>query len=109
MRSNYQEIKNFIHNDLGITKEYIQEILKEMVVEEVRKLNSSGFIERAIEKDASNRVRATFVNGLGDSFESNVRGIVATEVGRQIVQNLNIEVTKANSPQGVNFIYHIDK
>lgn len=108
MRSNYQEVKNYLHNDLGITKDYVQDILKEMIVEEVRKLVNSGCIERAIENDVSNRVGTTFGRGLGSNFESNVRGIIAKEVGRKLVENMNISVTKADEPQGVNFIYHID-
>nr|WP_145401667.1 hypothetical protein [Paenibacillus xylanexedens] len=108
MRSNYQEVKNYLHNDLGVTKEFVQEILKEMVAEEVKKLINSGYIERAVEIDVSSRVGKTFGGGLGSNFESNVRGIIAKEVGRQLVQNMNIAVTKADEPQEVNLIYHID-
>lgn len=108
MRSNYQEVKNYLHNDLGVTKSYVQDLLKEMVAEEVKKLISSGYIEHAVEIDVSSRVGKTFGRGLGSNFESNVRGIIAKEVGRQLVENMNINVTKADDPQEVNFIYHID-
>ncbi|WP_220039411.1 hypothetical protein [Paenibacillus illinoisensis] len=108
LRSNYQEVKNYLHNDLGVTKGYVQDLLKEMVAEEVKKLISSGYIEHAVEIDVSSRVGKTFGRGLGSNFESNVRGIIAKEVGKQLVENMNISVTKADDPQEVNFIYHID-
>lgn len=29
--SNYSDVKNYIHNELGITKEYIDEVIKKTV------------------------------------------------------------------------------
>ena len=33
--SNYSDVKNYIHNDLGITKEYIDDIIKKTIIDEV--------------------------------------------------------------------------
>ena len=36
--SSYHDIKNYIHNDLGITKEYIDRIIRETVNTEIHKI-----------------------------------------------------------------------
>jgi uncharacterized protein (DUF2164 family) len=107
-RSNYQEVKNYLHNELGVTKEYVHELVKELVQDEVGKVLNSGYIHDSIDKSVGYRVGNVYGRGFGNSFENNVRGIIAKEVGRRVVENLNIEVKQSEAPQQVNFIYHID-
>lgn len=102
MRNNYLEVKNYLHNELGVTKRFVEEIIKELVQEEVRKIISSEFIENAVEKDINHRVGRTFGHGFGANFEANVRGIIAKEVGRMLTEDMKITVGKAEKPQGVN-------
>ena len=41
---NYKEIKNYIHNELGITKEYVDNIIVKTVQDEVKKVfNNEGY------------------------------------------------------------------
>ncbi len=48
----YKEIKNVIHNDLGITKEYVDNVIKETVKNEISKLmNDDCFIRGLVEKE----------------------------------------------------------
>lgn len=47
--SNYKDIKNYIHNELGITKDLINEIVFDTVKKEVQKVfNDESKIERII-------------------------------------------------------------
>lgn len=48
----YRAIKNTIHNDLGITKEYIYEVIQKTVKDEIDKLmNDKCFIRGLVEKE----------------------------------------------------------
>lgn len=38
--SNYADIKNYLHNDLGISKEYVEEVILKVVKDEIEKLFS---------------------------------------------------------------------
>ena len=50
----YKECKNVIHNDLGITKEYIDDIIKKTVQDEIKKLmNDENFIRGLVEKEVA--------------------------------------------------------
>ncbi|MEK4006502.1 hypothetical protein [Paenibacillus sp. FSL H3-0333] len=101
-RSNYQEVKNHIHNELGITKEYVQELIKELVQEEVKKLINSNYIDHLVEKDINHRVGKTYGRGFGSNFENNVRGIIAKEVGRMLVEDMKITIGKSDKAAQVN-------
>lgn len=48
----YREVKNVIHNDLGVTKEYIDNVIRETVINEISKLmNDDCFIRGLVEKE----------------------------------------------------------
>lgn len=50
----YRAAKNVIHNDLGITKEYIYEVIQKTVKDEINKLMSDeGFIRGLVEKEVA--------------------------------------------------------
>lgn len=52
--SNYSDVKNYIHNELGITKEYIDEVIKKTVQDEISKLmNDDCFIRGLIENEVA--------------------------------------------------------
>lgn len=36
--SQYSDVKNYIHNDLGVTKEYIEKIVLKIIQDEIEKL-----------------------------------------------------------------------
>lgn len=36
--SNYSDVKNYIHNDLSITKEYIEEVILKTIKDEINRL-----------------------------------------------------------------------
>lgn len=38
--SNYADVKNYLHNDLGISKEYVEEVILKVVKDEIEKLFS---------------------------------------------------------------------
>lgn len=101
-RSNYQEVKNHLHNELGITKDFVQELIKELVQDEVKKIINSNYIDHIVEKDISHRVGSTYGRGFGSNFEANVRGIIAKEVGRMLVEDMKITVSKSDKPEQVN-------
>lgn len=37
MSTNYSDVKNYLHNDLGISKEYVEEVILKIVRDEVEK------------------------------------------------------------------------
>ena len=108
MKTNYNELKNYIHNDLHITKDDIRAMLKETVNEAVEKLLNSGAIENMIRYNIDARIAKAYGRGLGDNFESNIRGQVAREIGLWIASQLNISVTQSDKPEKVNLIRVID-
>lgn len=58
---NYKEIKNYIHNELGITKESIQQIVINTVKEEVIKVfNDESKLERIVHNYIRNIVNGDY-------------------------------------------------
>lgn len=52
MASNYSDVKNFLHNELGITKEYVEEVIKDTVKKEISVLmGDECFIRGLVEKE----------------------------------------------------------
>ncbi|PLS07637.1 hypothetical protein [Bacillus halotolerans] len=92
--SGYKEIKNLIHNDLGITKQDIQEMISVVVSNEVQKMSESGKldsiagakIDYLIEEGFKDRGRLLY------GFKERVSQTVSDEVGKRIANNLNISV-----------------
>ncbi|EQM25369.1 hypothetical protein [Bacillus licheniformis] len=90
----YKEVKNFIHNELGITKDDIQEIIRIAVSNEVKKAAESGEFQSFI----SSKIDSLIEEGFGDGgrllygFKERVSQTVSNEVGKRIANNLNISV-----------------
>lgn len=60
----YKEVKNVIHNDLGITKQYIDDVIKETVQTEIDKLINDGcFIRGLIENEVMEALKRKDNNG----------------------------------------------
>lgn len=90
----YKEVKNFIHNELGITKDDIQEMIRIAVSNEVKKAAESGKFQSFI----SSKIDSLIEEGFGDGgrllygFKERVSQTVSNEVGKRIANNLNISV-----------------
>ncbi|EWH20233.1 hypothetical protein [Bacillus haynesii] len=90
----YKEVKNFIHNELGITKDDIQEMIRVAVSNEVKKAAESGKFQSFI----SSKIDSLIEEGFGDGgrllygFKERVSQTVSNEVGKRIANNLNISV-----------------
>lgn len=107
---NYKEIKNYIHNELKITKEDIQKIIQEEVKKQISSLlNDSNFVENMIYYHISNLLskgnyknpryqRITDINsfiydGLMDELGKTVHNNIKIKVGLK-TDNLEIEEIK---------------
>ena len=52
--SDHSDAKNYIHNELGITKEYIDEVIKKTIQDEISKLmNDDCFIRGLVENEVA--------------------------------------------------------
>ena len=86
--------KTFIHNELGITKDAIQEMIRIAVSNEVKKATESGEFQSFI----SSKIDSLIEEGFGDGgrllygFKERVSQTVSNEVGKRIANNLNISV-----------------
>lgn len=57
--SNYQMAKNYIHNDLGITKEYIDNVILKTIQKEVEKLFSDNDrLKKIVENIVKNQIKS---------------------------------------------------
>lgn len=90
----YKEVKNLIHNELGITRQDIQEMISTAVSNEVKKMSETGDFYRI----ASTKIDSIIEEGIGDGgrllygFKERVSETVSNEVGKRIANVLNINV-----------------
>lgn len=69
--SNYTDVKNYLHNDLGITKEYVDNLITELVKKEVKKVfNDTEYIQFVIKGIIYDAVNEEFV---GNNFWHTIR------------------------------------
>ncbi|QGI05099.1 hypothetical protein GII78_11115 [Bacillus subtilis] len=92
--SGYKEIKNLIHNDLGITKQDIQEMISVAVSNEVQKMSESGKLDSIAGLKIESLIEEGFRDGgrLLYGFRERVSQTVSDEVGKRIANVLNINV-----------------
>ncbi|WP_345806214.1 hypothetical protein [Bacillus subtilis] len=92
--SGYKEIKNLIHNDLGITKQGIQEMISVAVSNEVQKMSESGKLDSIAGVKIESLIEEGFRDGgrLLYGFRERVSQTVSDEVGKRIANVLNINV-----------------
>lgn len=87
----YKEVKNFIHNEAGITKEWIRGIIQQTVAEEVRKVVTPEALEKAMFNVVHWEVRQS-LSKYGDSYSARIGRRVEEEIGKQIVSRLDIKI-----------------
>ncbi|MHC5561028.1 hypothetical protein ACYSN5_00360 [Bacillus spizizenii] len=92
-KSGYKEIKNLIHNDLGITRQDIQEVISVAVSNEVQNMSESGKLDSIAGAKIESIIEEGFDGGrLLYGFKERVSETVAEEVGKRIANVLNINV-----------------
>lgn len=83
----YKATKNVIHNDLGITKEYVNDVIVKTVQDEVSKmLNDSSYIEGLIEGSVLRSIRKK--DSKSWQLIANIVGWIDDEVTNAIVQDI---------------------
>ena len=93
--NNYKEVKNYIHNELNITKEDIQIIINKTIENEVKKkLNDESFIESIIDKEIKNKLmypnKGVSIERLVN-FNSMVENIIVDELAAIVKERLIIK------------------
>lgn len=92
--SAYKELKNLIHNELGISRQDVQEMISIAVSNEVQKMSESGKLDRIAGEKIESLIEEGFENGgrLLHGFKERVSQTVSNEVGKRIANVLNINV-----------------
>ena len=93
--NNYKEVKNYIHNDLKISKEYINSIIQVTVSNEIRKLmKDTDFINTLV----SNRLKEILSKDYNKpiynnlfTLDSKIYDDVSNEISKTIKERLKIE------------------
>ncbi|KAA6472194.1 hypothetical protein [Bacillus swezeyi] len=90
----YKEVKNLIHNELAITRDDIQEMIRIAVSNEVKKAAELGKLQSFINSKIDSLIEEGFGDGgrLLYGFKERVSQTVSKEVGKRIANNLNISV-----------------
>lgn len=98
MKTNsYKVIKNFIHNDLGITKEYIDTIIRDTVNNEIHKilndeLRIKSIIEneiiRSCKKYNSDGTRRSFIVSTMDDIYNRIDSEIHKTVRERLIVKL---------------------
>ncbi|WP_303752884.1 hypothetical protein [Bacillus velezensis] len=90
----YKEVKNYIHNELGISRQDVQEMISIAVSNEVQKMSESGKLDRIAGAKIEALIEEGFKNGsrLLYGFKERVSQTVSDEVGKRIANVLNINV-----------------
>lgn len=94
---NYKDIKNYIHNYLGLTKEEIREMVLEVVKNTVEKevnkcLNDENRLQHMIEKEILSQIkygqdgykRRSFLISVMDEVYNRIDGIIHEEVLKRL-------------------------
>ncbi|QHM88839.1 hypothetical protein DXY21_02913 [Bacillus velezensis] len=92
--SAYKELKNLIHNELGISRQDVQEMISIAVSSKVQKMSESGKLDRIAGEKIESLIEEGFENGsrLLHGFKERVSQTVSNEVGKRIANVLNINV-----------------
>ncbi|MGF9745720.1 hypothetical protein ABEX05_00340 [Bacillus velezensis] len=90
----YKEVKNYIHNESGLSRQGIQEMISVAVSNEVQKMLESGKLDRIAGEKIESLIAEGFGNGghLLHGFKERVSQTVSNEVGKRIANVLNINV-----------------
>lgn len=94
--SNYSDIKNYIHNELGIKKEYVEEIILKTVKDEINKLFTDEerlqvilerIVRQTIKKDEHKVLYRLLIN-----FDSLLDEKITQTVFNEVKSKLKIEL-----------------
>ena len=94
---NYKEIKNYIHNELGITKEYVDSIIVKTVQDEVKKVfNNEGYVRDVIIKTIDREVRREecgesgwhTIHDMNSMIKDEILSIIVKEVKDKVIISL---------------------
>ena len=90
---NYKEIKNYIHNELGITKEYVDNIIVKTVQDEVKKVfNNEGYVRDVIIKTIDREVRREVCGESGWHTIYDMTSMIKDEILNIIVKEVKDKV-----------------
>ena len=91
--TNYKEIKNYLHNELGITKEYIDGIIVKTVQDEVKKVfNNEGYVKDVILKTIDREVRREVCGESGWHTIYDMNSMIKDEILNIIVKEVKDKV-----------------
>ena len=91
--TNYKEIKNYLHNELGITKEYIDSIIVKTVQDEVKKVfNNEGYVRDIIIKTIDREVRREVWGESGWHTIHDMNSMIKDEILSTIVKEVKDKV-----------------
>ncbi|WP_242403174.1 hypothetical protein ABFY42_11105 [Bacillus velezensis] len=92
--SAYKEVKNYMHNELSISRQDVQDMISIAVSNEVQKMSKSGKLDRIAGEKIESLIEEGFENGgqLLHGFKERVSQTVSDEVGKRIAKVLNINV-----------------
>lgn len=94
--SNYSDVKNYIHNELGISKDYVEEIILKMVKDEINKLFTDEerlqvilerIVKQTIKKDEHKILYHLLIN-----FDSLLDEKITQTVFNEVKSKLKIEL-----------------
>lgn len=106
----YHEVKNIIHNDIGVTKEDIREVFRQIAKEEIQKIVSEKktFIYETIREviraemvnavqdhrypDVSGRMWSYGRNGGEHSFKDFFSGVMKEEIAKMLKEQFEIKL-----------------
>jgi hypothetical protein len=98
--SHYKEVKNVMHNEMGITKEEIRSIIRESIEFEVKRIveGKQQYIEKCIDEYTKEYIEAVIRNGLSDGgrllfgFKERVSSALSSEIGKFISTKMDFEI-----------------
>lgn len=94
--NNYKEVKNYIHNDLKISKEEINNIIQITVSSEIRKLMKdtdfiNGLVANRLKEILSKDYNKPIYNNLF-TLDNKIFDAVSNEISKTIKERLKIEL-----------------
>ena len=107
---NYKDIKNYIHNYLGLTKEEVREMALEVVKNTVKKevdkcLNDENRLQHMIEKEILSQIkygqdgykRRSFLISVMDEVYNRIDEIIHEEVLKRLQRKLSRQESSSNN------------
>jgi hypothetical protein len=100
MKSNYKEIKNYIHNEAEITKDELRAMIKDAIEIEVKQIVEAKrpHIDQIVDTYSRQYINAIIHNGISDGgrllfgFKERVSSSLSDAVGKYIADQLTFEI-----------------